>query len=91
MKELSTEEKTQLRSQARTLFDTLKIGRTGLTDGIVAELRRQLVARQLVKVRIGVTDRVALNHLIKQTAEASKSHHITTTGHTAVFYLPKAS
>lgn len=42
----------ELKKRARTLNPNLRIGKAGLTDGVLKEIREQLKKRKLIKIRI---------------------------------------
>ena len=49
---LTSKERAQLRAQANTLDTTLIVGKSGITDAIIAEADNQLTARELVKGKV---------------------------------------
>jgi len=49
---LTSKERAQLRAQANTLDTTLIVGKSGITDMLIAEADNQLTARELVKGKV---------------------------------------
>ena len=49
---LTSKERAELRAQANTLETTLIVGKSGITDALVAEADNQLTARELVKGKV---------------------------------------
>ena len=49
---LTSKERAELRSQANTLETTLMVGKSGVTDAVIAEAENLLTARELVKGKV---------------------------------------
>ena len=49
---LTSKERAELRSQATTLDTTLMVGKSGITDALIAETENQLDTRELVKGKV---------------------------------------
>ena len=49
---LTSKERAELRSQATSLDTTLMVGKSGITDALIAETENQLNARELVKGKV---------------------------------------
>ena len=56
---LTARERARLKARAHPLQPVVHIGRTGVTDRVVAEVDRALTAHELIKVKIPVEDRAA--------------------------------
>ena len=85
---LTGAQKTKLRGLGQTTPDTLLVGREGAADNVVAELKRELAKRELVKVRFtGGQDRHARAALHETLATATSSECVGAVGHTALFFL----
>ncbi len=86
---LTGAQKTQLRGRGQTLPDHAWLGRDGVTTEFLAELLRQLDARELVKLRFtGGQDRherAALCEVIERDAACLC---VGAVGHTALFWRP---
>lgn len=89
MDRLNSRQVQEKRAQAQALAVTLHVGKNGLTDATVAELKGQLHRQKLVKVRLlpsstegGAQD----DDLAQRLADACDAHLIERRGHTAVFW-----
>ena len=49
---LTSKERAELRAQANTLDTTLIVGKSGITDSLIAEADNQLLTRELVKGKV---------------------------------------
>ena len=49
---LTSKERAELRSQATNLDTTLIVGKSGITDTLIADVKNQLTARELVKGKV---------------------------------------
>lgn len=49
---LTSKERAELRAQANTLETTLMVGKSGVTDAVIAEAENLLTARELVKGKV---------------------------------------
>jgi RNA-binding protein len=87
---LTGTEKRALRSQGQLMTDTLRVGREGASASVVHELDRQLVARELVKVRFVDAERDRREQLLEDLATATRSACVGTVGRTSLFYRPKS-
>lgn len=56
---LTARERTHLKGRAHALEPTVFVGHAGVSDAVVAETERALVAHELIKVRIDASDREA--------------------------------
>ncbi len=79
------------RAQAQAITASLQVGKNGITEQTVAELKAQLHRNKLVKVRFlrassesGGEDTAQATRL----AEACDAILVETRGHTAVFWRP---
>ena len=49
---LTTRERSHLKARAHALEPVVKLGNSGVTDGVIAEVDRALTAHELIKVRM---------------------------------------
>jgi RNA-binding protein len=56
---LSSRERAHLKARAHALEPVVRIGQSGITPQVVAEVDRALTAHELIKVGIGAADREA--------------------------------
>jgi RNA-binding protein len=54
---LTTRERAHLKARAHALEPVVQVGHAGITPEIIAEVDRSLTAHELIKVRIGASDR----------------------------------
>lgn len=86
---LTGAQKTQLRGRGQTLPDHAWLGRDGVTTEFLAELLRQLDARELVKLRFtGGQDRHERAALCTQIEADAACLCVGAVGHTALFWRP---
>jgi RNA-binding protein len=57
MPPLSSRERAHLKARAHALEPVVQVGHSGISDELVTEVDRALTAHELIKVRIGGTDR----------------------------------
>lgn len=81
----------ELRKRGTTIKATLQVGKAGITESTVAELKAQLEKKELIKVKVLSTgaeggERKAL---FEQLAASAGSELIEVRGGTALFYMPK--
>lgn len=88
---LTGAQKTKLRGLGQTLPDHVWLGRGGITTEFLAELLRQLDARELVKLRFtGGQDRRERAALCEAVARDAACRCVGAVGHTALFWRPGA-
>jgi len=86
---LTVAQKRELKAQAHVLNPVVMIGKTGLSDSVIAELDRSLLSHELIKVKVQIDDRTIRNELflgICQQLNAASVQHI---GKILVIYRPK--
>lgn len=76
---LSPAERSALRARAHKLHPVVLIGDSGLTDQVLLEIDRNLVAHELIKIRVAGADREdrgSLLEVICDKLEAAPVQHI---------------
>lgn len=87
--QLSGAQKTRLRGLGQTLEDGAWLGHEGVTTAFLAELLRQLDARELVKLRFtGGQDRHERTALCEQIEREAACRCVGAVGKTALFWRP---
>ena len=76
----------KLKSEAVQLKPIINIGKNGLTDAAIEELKKQIKANRLVKVKMLKSSGVDNKTLAQQLADATKTTLIEVRGSTAVLY-----
>jgi len=56
---LTSRERSALKARAHALEPVVQVGHAGVTDKVVAEIDRALLAHELIKVRVDARDRFA--------------------------------
>lgn len=80
------DEKTkQQRSIGRTLEPTVRIGKSGITDGVIKDLTTQLRQRKVVKVRIMASKREEKAEIAAALATKCKAKLVDKIGNIAVY------
>ena len=85
MNELSSTQRSYLRSQAHHLEPVVLIGKNGITDGTIEALNKVLEVRELIKIKFREykDEKKSLSH---QLAESTESHIVETIGHTVILF-----
>jgi RNA-binding protein len=76
---LTARERAHLKARAHALEPVVHVGHAGVTPEIVAEVDRALTAHELIKVRIGGSDRVERVRLgddLAASVDASVVHRV---------------
>lgn len=56
---LTARDRARLKARAHALEPVVQVGQAGLTDALAAEVDRALAAHELIKLKVGGTDREA--------------------------------
>ena len=83
---LNSKQRAKLRSIASTISATTIMGKEGLTDTVLAQIDRELEARELVKVSVLETAECSAKDYLKETAEALKAEEVCFIGKKFVVY-----
>ena len=86
---LSGGQKRYLRGLAHGLKPIVRIGKSGLTDGLLANLDQALDAHELVKVRLGDSKELR-QELSEQIGARLGAVQVGAVGHVAIFYRQAA-
>ncbi len=76
---LSKKQLSHLRSLAHHLNPVVMIGNRGLTESVLTEIERNLVAHELIKIQVAGEDKAARTETYQKICEASQAqavHHI---------------
>jgi RNA-binding protein len=78
----------QLKSEASKISPILNIGKSGINDSVIEELKKQIKANRLVKVKVlkSAETEKDLKTISEELAEATKSTLIELRGRTIVLY-----
>ena len=83
---MTSKQRQFLKGLAHPLQPVVRIGRGGVTDAVVAETRKSLIAHELIKVRIDTDDAAARKALAAKLAEATSSEIAGAVGKIAILY-----
>jgi len=86
---LSPRERSALKGRAHALEPVVQVGQAGLTDAVVAEADRALTAHELIKVRVGGTDRDERAALVNALATRTGAAVVQSVGKIAVLWRPR--
>ncbi|AAM02834.1 ribosome assembly RNA-binding protein YhbY [Methanopyrus kandleri] len=91
VKRLSGKERRALRARAVLLDPVVRIGKKGLTSGVIQEVDRQLEERGLIKVRFerNILRRYDRKELAEELARKVNAELIDVRGRTAVLFRPR--
>lgn len=89
---LSQAQRKRLRSIGHTLKPIVTVGDKGLTDTVLAEIRRALTDHELVKVKLAAGDRDDRQPLVDAICADAKAQEVITIGKMTLLYRrnPKA-
>ena len=85
MNNLSSSQRSYLRSQAHHLEPVVLIGKHGITDGTIESIDRVLEARELIKIKFREFKDEKLS-LSEKIAELSNSQVVGVIGHTVIIF-----
>ena len=85
MNNLSSSQRSYLRSQAHHLEPVVLIGKHGITDGTIKSIDRVLEARELIKIKFREFKDEKLS-LSEKIAELTNSQVVGVIGHTVIIF-----
>ena len=83
---LNSKQRAKLRSLASTISATTIMGKDGLTDTVLAQIDRELTARELVKVSVLESAEASAKDYLIQVSEALKAEQVCFIGKKFVLY-----
>lgn len=86
MIELEEKQKKFLRGLAHAKEPVARVGNPGLTPSLVKEVDAQLLAHELIKVKVMVGDREERDRIIERMCAATKAALVQRIGNMAVLY-----
>jgi len=84
--ELNEKQKKYLRGLAHKLEPKARSGNPGLTQNLIKEVEAQLLAHELIKVKVAAEDREERDRLIERMCAATKATLVQRIGNVAVLY-----
>tara|TARA_B100001245_G_scaffold145571_1_gene108757 strand:+ start:275 stop:577 length:303 start_codon:yes stop_codon:yes gene_type:complete len=85
MNNLSSSQRSYLRSQAHHLEPVVLIGKHGITDGTIESMNRVLEARELIKIKFREFKDEKLS-LSEKITELTNSQIVGVIGHTVIIF-----
>ncbi|QHS22833.1 ribosome assembly RNA-binding protein YhbY [Virgibacillus sp. MSP4-1] len=83
---LTGKQKRYLRSQAHHLKPIFQIGKAGINENLIIQVKEALEKRELIKVSILQNNFEDKNDVAREMAEKSESELVQLIGHTIVLY-----
>lgn len=88
--ELSSADKKHLRRIGHSLTPIVTVAGKGLSENVVAELKRALDDHELIKVKLAVGDKVARQAVINEISTTCEAQVVQTIGHIALLFKKSA-
>lgn len=83
---LNSKQRANLRSKASAIDATTIIGKDGLTDTVLAQIDRELLARELVKVSVLDGAELSAKEYLQEASEKLKAEQVCSIGRKFVLY-----
>lgn len=83
---LSEKLKRELRGRGHSLKPVVSIGNAGLSDAVMREIELSLEHHELMKIKIGGTDREQRVKIIAQICDSFDAELVQAIGHIALIY-----
>ena len=83
---LTSKERAELRAQANTLDTTLMVGKSGVTEAVIAEAENLLTARELVKGKVLEGALMSPREVSDEICEATGADGVAVVGNKFVIY-----
>ena len=83
---LTARDRARLKARAHALEPVVHIGHAGLTDALVGEIDRALIAHELIKVRAGAQDRHERDQLFEELCERTGASPVQQVGKVLVLW-----
>jgi RNA-binding protein len=90
MAALTSKQKQYLKGLAHPLSPIVRIGKGGVTQGVIAETKNALESHELIKVRIDVEDSSDRKMTAESLADATDAMLVGTLGKIAMLYRERA-
>lgn len=88
MLEISSSQRRELRALAHSLAPVVLIGGSGLTPPVIAEIERNLVAHELIKIRASGAEREDRDAMMLEICTRTSAAPVQHIGKTLVIYRP---
>jgi len=91
MTELSSTQRRAFRAQAHHLNPVVSVAGNGLTPAVLAEIEKNLIAHELIKVRVYGEDRHERDAMMQSICESTGAAAVQHIGNILVIYRPAPS
>ncbi|MDX9741229.1 MAG: YhbY family RNA-binding protein [Gammaproteobacteria bacterium] len=86
--ELTSKQRSRLRALAHDRQPVVITGQRGLTPAVLSEIEQALAHHELIKIRLGSTDRDERERMTREICEKTSSAWVQNIGRIAVVYRP---
>lgn len=86
---LTPRERAALKARAHALEPVVQVGQSGLSDALVAEVDRALLAHELIKVKLGGADKEIRASLTQQLCARTGAADVQQLGRVVVLWRPR--
>lgn len=86
---LTPRERAALKARAHALEPVVQVGQAGLSDALVVEVERALLAHELIKVKLGGADREIRASLTQELCARTGAAEVQQVGRIVVLWRPK--
>ncbi len=86
---LTARARADLKARAHALEPTVRVGHSGLSDAVAAEIDRALTAHELIKVKLGVDDRDTRAALADAICARTGAASVQRVGKIVVLWRPR--
>ena len=86
---LTAKQRQFLKGLAHPLAPVVRVGKGGVSDSVVVETKKSLLAHELIKVRIEVDHSAERTAVAEKLAAASDAEVAGTVGKVAILYRPR--
>lgn len=83
---LTTKQKSFLRSEAHHLDPIFQVGKGGVSEAMLVQIKEALEKRELVKISILQNNEDGKDEVAKALAKGTKSQLVQLIGHTVILY-----
>ena len=85
---ITSKQRAYLRGLGNTVETILQIGKSGITDAVIAQVDEALTARELIKIRVLETAPVTPREAAAELAESLSAESVQVIGTRFILYRP---
>jgi RNA-binding protein len=83
---ITSKEKKLLKAKAHSLTPVVQVGKSGLSNELIAEVNRALEDHELIKVKVSGSDRDEIAETIRSIGDQCQAELVQTIGKIAVLF-----